>query len=110
MIIMLPLLLLMVPLFFTLSAIVVFCFTLLSLPVIAYKQKSIPIWVSVIFFPIVFFHFISIDYAKFFKSLLEEMCSFYKTYCVTMCKYLTCQQPQEVDNSCVDRPAGPDSY
>lgn len=102
MVILLPLLLLLVPLFFLVSTLVVFVFTLLSLPVIASKQKGIPIWVSTIFFPIVFFHFISIDYAKFFNSLLGEVCTFYKIYCVTMCKYMTCQdQPEEDNNACI---------
>lgn len=109
MVILLPVLILLPFLQFILSSIFVFFFTLLSLPVIASKQKNIPIWVSVLFFPIVFFHFIAVDYfGKFVFNQLKDIYNFYKYYFRTLGSYLCCRDPKHhqnlvEDNSCAEK-------
>lgn len=66
MLVLLPFMLVLPIVFFLMSALCVFVFTLLSLPVVAMKVKGIPVWVSLVFFPIVFFHFVSLEYISKF--------------------------------------------
>lgn len=102
MIVLLPFMLVLPVIFFLMSAMCVFVFTLLSLPVVAMKVKGIPVWVSLLFFPIVFFHFISLDYiSKFLLGQIKELGNFYRYYFLTMFKYITCEDNVE-DNSCAE--------
>ena len=86
--VLLPVMFALAAAYYVASIAVVLAFTAVFCPYIVLKEKYVPFWIIIAFYPVVLCTYLFSEYSSFVWNQTKELMTFYGNYIGTMCCYL----------------------